>query len=79
MLAKRGNILWIPSYQEDISRALDKTMLIGIDSASRGGLTLLAGCGTINSTFSLLASDTKQYEGNEKKFTAMLSVTTKCL
>lgn len=34
-------------------------MLIGMDSASKGGKTIMGCCGTINSTFSLLASSTK--------------------
>jgi hypothetical protein len=61
MIAKRGNILWVPSYDEGISNVLEGTMLIGIDTAPCKQKTLMAACGTINSTFSLLASATKQY------------------
>jgi len=36
-------------------------MLLGLDSAPKNGLNIMAGCGTINSTFSLLASSTKTF------------------
>lgn len=60
MIAKRGNILWIPSYQEGMNNVLGGTMLLGIDTSSKGNLTMMAGCGTINSTFSLMVSATKK-------------------
>ena len=75
MIAKRGNILWVPSYQEEMNNVLDKTMMVGLDSGSKGGCSMMAACGTINSTFSLMASATRPLEGVEKKFQAMLAVT----
>lgn len=59
MAAKRGNILWVPSYEEDIYAKFAGMMLLGMDSASKSGKSVLGCCGTINSTFSLLASATK--------------------
>jgi hypothetical protein len=54
-------------------------MLLGIDSASKGGKTIIGACGTINSTFSLLASSTKEFDSIEKKFKAMVSVSVGCI
>lgn len=59
-------------------------MLIGIDSASRGGSNIWAACGTINSTFSMMASavasntscDSSSFD---KKFNSMLEVSIKCI
>jgi hypothetical protein len=79
MIAKRGNILWVPSYQEEMNNALDKTMLMGVDTASKGGVSVMAACGTVNSSFSLMASATAPNEGNEKKFNNMLTVATQCI
>lgn len=62
MAAKRGNILWVPKYEEDIDSKLAGVMLLGIDSASKASKTIMAACGTTNSTFSLLASSTKEFE-----------------
>jgi hypothetical protein len=36
-------------------------MLLGLDSAPKSGKNIMAGCGTINSTFSLLASSTRDF------------------
>ena len=79
MIAKRGNILWVPSFGKEMSAALNGTCIMGIDSASKGGISVMAGCATTNSTFSLLASSTIGLKGPEKKFTDMLSVATKCV
>ena len=61
MAAKRGNILWVPSYDDELDRKLAGVMLIGLDSAAKSGKSIMASCGTINSTFSLLASSTKDF------------------
>lgn len=53
---------------------------MGIDSASKGGTNIMAGCATTNSTFSLLASSTIALSGGpDKKFKEMLSVATECV
>ena len=39
-------------------------MLIGLDLAPKNGKNIMAACGTINSTFSLLASSTRDFKGN---------------
>ena len=54
-------------------------MLIGIDTGSKGGCSLMAACGTINSTFSIYTSATTQNTDGDKKFNSMLEVTQKCL
>ena len=80
MIAKRGNILWIPSYQEDMNNMLNGTMMMGIDTSSKGNLTMMAACGTINSTFSLMTSSTRKCQGGgEGKFNDLLYVSEKCI
>jgi len=79
MIAKRGNIIWIPSYQEEMTKVMDKTMLIGIDTGSKGSCNLMAACGTTNSTFSLYSSATTKNGEGDRKFNAMLEVTLKCV
>ena len=66
MIAKRGNILWVPSYSEEMQNTLEKTCIMGIDTASKGGVTVMGGCGTTNSTFSLLASSTVTLDKGDK-------------
>lgn len=56
MIAKRGNILWVPSYQDEMNNVLQRTMIIGIDGGSKAGVNIIAASGTINSTFSNFAS-----------------------
>lgn len=46
-------------------------MLVAFDQTKLGNKTLLAICATINSTFSLVYTCTKTFEGNEDKFKAM--------
>lgn len=62
-----------------MNNVLEQTMLLGLDSASKGNKSILAGVGTINSTFSLMASATTPNEGGDHKFTSLLLVATKCL
>jgi aubergine len=79
MIAKRGNILWIPSYQEEMNKVMEKVMLLGIDTGSKGSCNLMAAVGTINSTFSLYSSATTKNGEGDRKFNAMLEVTLKCI
>lgn len=58
MLAKRGNTLWVPKVKSN----LKDTMLIGIDTASLGGKTVLAACGTVNSSYTSIYSKTIIYK-----------------
>jgi hypothetical protein len=46
-------------------------MLVAFDQTKIGNKTLLAICATINSTFSLVYTCTKIFEGNENKFKTM--------
>lgn len=56
MIAKRGNILWVPSYGEEMMNTLDRACLVGLDSSSKDGRALVSAVGTTNTTFSLLSS-----------------------
>jgi hypothetical protein len=77
MVAKRGNILWVPTFNEALSNALSGTCIMGIDTASKGGLSIMAGCATTNSTFNLLSTSTTTCGSN--KFTDMMGVATRCI
>jgi len=79
MAAKRGNILWVPSYSEQMNNVLDKTCIMGLDSSSKGGLTMMSACGTTNSSFSLLSSSTVTVASGGDKFKYMLTVVSKCI
>ena len=81
MLAKRGNILWVPSYKDEMEKVLDKAMVIGIDNGSKSGINIMAACGSINSTLSSYASATKTISNdkNDQKYQSMLDVTLKCV
>ena len=68
MIAKRGNIIWVPSYRDEMNDKLDKTMLIGVDSNSKGDVHLMGAVGTTNSTFSLHSSFTTPYDPAGNKF-----------
>jgi len=46
-------------------------MLVAFDQTKIGSKTMLAICATINSTFSLVYTCTKIFEGNENKFKMM--------
>eukprot|EP00178_Gracilaria_changii_P004779 TRINITY_DN1779_c0_g1_i2.p1 TRINITY_DN1779_c0_g1~~TRINITY_DN1779_c0_g1_i2.p1 ORF type:complete len:256 (-),score=40.38 TRINITY_DN1779_c0_g1_i2:34-801(-) len=77
MIAKRGNILWVPSYQEEMNKAFDKAMLLGIDVGSKADCKIMAAVGTINSTFSSYSSATTINSDSDKKFQNMVYVTLK--
>jgi aubergine len=54
-------------------------MLVGVDSCASGGHSIMGACGTINSTFSSTTSAFTAFDGNERKFQAMVTVVLKCL
>lgn len=56
-------------------------MIVGIDSGSKAGVSVLAACGTINSTFSSHATATviTSENKNDQKYQSMLEVTMKCV
>ena len=78
MAAKRGNILWVPTFLPELNNILDKTCIMGLDSSTKGGQTCLSAIGT-NSTFSLLSSDTLTVPAGGDKFKDMLTVASKCV
>jgi hypothetical protein len=51
-------------------------MLVGFEQAKVGGKTLMAICGTINSTYTQLYTSSKAYEGSENKFQTMKALLT---
>ena len=56
-------------------------MILGIDSGSKGGVNIMAACGTVNSTLSNYASatvNTSLDKGNQK-YQYMLNVTSSCI
>jgi hypothetical protein len=67
IIAKRGNTLWVPKGKakyEDI-------MLIGIDNCQLpNGKSLMAACGTVNSTFTSIQTKTVEFKSLEDKFSA---------
>ena len=51
---------------------------MGIDTSSKGGITVMGGCGTTNSTFSLLSSSTVTLKSNDgDKYKYMVQVAAK--
>ena len=78
MIAKRGNVLWAPSFNGEIDEKLNGTSIMGIDSSSSGGVTIMAGCTTINSSFSLISSSTIKTKDPAKKYRDMLTVAAEC-
>ena len=62
-----------------MNKVMDKVMLLGIDTGSKGSCNLMAAVGTINSTFSLYSSATTKNGEGDRKFNAMLEVTLKCI
>lgn len=76
IIAKRGNILWVPKTEKNIKCA----MLIGFDTSKTSfGATLISACATINSTFSTLFSTHNTYDKSEDKYKSMCELTMKCL
>ena len=78
MIAKRSNILWAPTFKGEIDEKLVGVCLMGIDSSSSGGKTIMSGCATLNSTFSLFSSATVTVKDSANKYLDMLAVATKC-
>lgn len=70
MIAKRGNVLWVPKTTGKISSA----MIMAFDNAKghRGGN--LACTATMNDTYSNYYSQFLSYENNEDKFNAMVKL-----
>ena len=68
IIAKRGNILWVPQMSNELEMSV---MLVGFEQAKVKNKTLMACCATINSTFTLVHTSTKIYEGNENKYKTM--------
>ena len=68
MMAKRGNVLWVPSPDHSIECSM---MIVGFETAKIENKTVLSISATINSTFTLCFTSTKIYEGSENKFKAM--------
>ena len=55
IIAKRGNTLWVPKTKARV----DDTMLVGIDNGSLPcGKSIMAACGTVNSTFTSVYTKT---------------------
>ena len=67
MIAKRGNILWVPK----LSTSLKDTMIMAFDKAKASRSTVLSCCATINETFSSIFSKTASFQSDEEKFQAM--------
>lgn len=68
MLAKRGNILWVPRPQCEI----ENIMLIAYDTAKCKSQTMISLCATINSTFSSIFSATRLFQDNNDKYGKMV-------
>ncbi len=60
IIAKRGNILWVPRISVELPFS---AMLVGFEQTKLGNKTVMAICATINSTFSLVFTCTKIFDG----------------
>jgi hypothetical protein len=70
IIAKRGNTLWVPKGKAKY----EEIMLIGIDSCQlQNGKSLMAICGTVNSTFTSIQTKTVEFKSLEDKFSATCS------
>ena len=67
MIAKRGNILWVPK----LSINLKDTMIMAFDSAKGHKNSVLSCCATFNDTFSSVFSKTLTFSKDEEKFHSM--------
>jgi hypothetical protein len=67
ILAKRGNILWVP---KPICK-IENTMLVGFDTCKVKSQTKISVCATINSTFSSIFSNSKIFPTNSEKYGKM--------
>ena len=70
ILAKRGNILWVPSSPHKV----DQCMLGAFDTAKATRKTALSCCATINSTFSSVHSQVKLFDDPDNKFNEMVGL-----
>ena len=77
MIAKLRNILWISPSPKPLENT--KTCIMGIDTSSSKGVTVMAGCGTTNSTFTLHCSQSKKMNKNEEKYNDMIEIASKII
>lgn len=57
MIAKCGNVLWVPRLSTNIRDA----MIMAFDTAKVGNKNILSCCATVNETFSSVSSKTAIY------------------
>ena len=79
IIAKRGNIFRAPMYSSTLNSIGSETCLIGFDSAFKDGRTVISGCGTMNSSFTLTSSHSIVLDKSEHKYQHMISIATKCI
>lgn len=75
IIAKRGNTLWVPKIPKEIGNV----MLMAFETTKVGASTTLGMCATLNSAFSSIFSRTDTFQGIEKRFGCMLSLTLKAI
>ncbi len=63
MIAKRGNILWVPKMR------LSDTMIMAFDNAKGPAGNSIVCCSTVNNTFSSYYSKASKFSNAEDKFT----------
>jgi hypothetical protein len=64
MIAKRGNILWVPKTTGKIN----DTMIMAFDNAKGSFGNSIVCCASVNDTFSSYFSKTSKFNNNEDKF-----------
>ena len=57
-----------------MSNKMDKVCIMGLDSCSSKGVNVMAGCCTINSTFSQICSSALKTEASDDKYKSMFMV-----
>lgn len=67
IIAKRGNTLWSPKINSKVS----DLMLIGVDNAAIKNGNVIAACGTVNSSFTSIYTQTVKYQTISDKFSAI--------
>lgn len=70
MIAKRGNILWVPK----MTGRLHETMIMAFDNAKGRGEYSIVCCATVNETFSSYYSKASKFNNNEDKFQEMVKL-----
>lgn len=70
MIAKRGNILWVPKTTGKIY----DSMIMAFDNAKSHRGNCLSCCATVNETFSSYYSQSSNFTNNESKFTEMVKL-----